>query len=243
ISKADLFSPPDRERLIDYVRTNVQRQLGATPSVDAISVLGHDAALCDRWFEKELRPLLAQHRELLLTSQKRKIGALRDAVVAALERRLHIGSEASSEIALMPIPDVAEALGNADMILERAQGEAFFLTSKITKAKPDIIDAAAPAIAIALLESETPNVSEIFGATVTDILSKPVASVLRAVEEMRDALQRALRIGAANGPTFAAEELPKPTGMPALDVAEFSKRIQIDKPAVLSLLGKTALTG
>src|SRR5205823_11520436 len=34
------------------------------------------------------------------------------------------------------------------------------------------------------------------------------------------------------------DELPKPAGMPMLDVSEISKQIVIEKPAVLSLLGK-----
>ena len=245
ISKADLFRLPDRERMIEYVRNNVQRQLGATPPVHAISVLGEDATLCDRWFEEELRPLLARHQELVVTSQKRKIGSLREAVMAALERRLHFGPEGSSETAVTATSsDATEALRNADMMLERAQGQAFFLTSKITQAKPDIIEAAARSIATVLLESETPNVSEVFGATVANVLSEPVGSVLRAVEEMRDSLQQAVQIAAVNSPTATtAEELSKPTGMPALDVSEFTRQIQIEKPAVLSLLGKTALTG
>ena len=38
------------------------------------------------------------------------------------------------------------------------------------------------------------------------------------------------------------DELPKPAGMPVLDVSEISKQIVIEKPAVLSLLGKGMLT-
>jgi hypothetical protein len=38
-----------------------------------------------------------------------------------------------------------------------------------------------------------------------------------------------------------AEELPKPTGMPMMDVNEISRMIAIEKPRVLSLLGKRVL--
>src|SRR5438105_4275423 len=94
ISKADLFSAADREQMIRYVKTNLRTQLDIEPPVHAVSVFGADAALCDRWFENELRPFLAQHRELAITSHKRKIGGLREAVIGAWERRLQAVREA-----------------------------------------------------------------------------------------------------------------------------------------------------
>lgn len=241
ISKADLFSGADRDRMIDYVKTNLQTQLRIDLPVHAISVFGAEAALCDRWFEDELRPLLARHHELIAASQKRKVGALREAVIAALERRLHASTVAPSTAEAVPANEVAEALRGGERILERAQGQAFFLTGKITKAKPEVVEAAAQAIAMALLESDTANTGEVFGATLTRTLAGPVAGVLRAVEETRDSLLHALQIAASVSSGPATEDLPKPTGMPALDAVEFSKQVQIEKPVVVSLLGKTAL--
>ena len=77
ISKADLFSVADREHMIGYVKTNLHNQLQVDVPVHAVSVFGADAALCDRWFESELRPFLTQHHEFAIASRKRKIGALR----------------------------------------------------------------------------------------------------------------------------------------------------------------------
>jgi len=83
ISKADLFSAADREQMIAYVKTNLRSELRVESSVHAVSVFGTDAALCDRWFEGELRPFLAQHHELAITSQKRKIRAKRQSFAFA----------------------------------------------------------------------------------------------------------------------------------------------------------------
>jgi small GTP-binding protein len=47
ISKADLFILADRQRMVDYVKTNLQTQLHVDPPVHAVSVFGVDAALCD----------------------------------------------------------------------------------------------------------------------------------------------------------------------------------------------------
>lgn len=241
ISKADLFSASDRDRMIDYVKTNLRTQLRIGPPVHAISVFGADAGLCDRWFEDELRPLLARHQELIVTAQKRKVGALREAVIAALERRLHIGAAGSPLAQAEPNDEAGEALRNGERILERAQGQAYFLTAKITKAKPDIIEAAAQSVAAALLESDAPDVAGAFGETLASVLAEHVTAVLHEVEETRAALLHALEIAATLSSATAVEELPKPTGMPAVDVTEFSKQIQIEKPVVVSLLGKSAL--
>src|SRR6266480_2667714 len=71
ISKADLFSPVDREQMISYVKTNLREQLRVEAPVHAVSVFGAEAALCGRWFENELRPFLARHHEMAILSQKR----------------------------------------------------------------------------------------------------------------------------------------------------------------------------
>ena len=71
--------------------------------------------------------------------------------IGALERRLQAESAATLP-ASASLPDEAtEALRNGDRILQRAQGESFFLTKKITKMQRAIVDVAAERIAAALL--------------------------------------------------------------------------------------------
>jgi GTP-binding protein EngB required for normal cell division len=126
ISKADLFSIADRQRMIAYTTTNLRDQLGIELPVHAVSVLGADAALCDRWFEEELRPLLARHQELAAESHKRKIGALREAVVGALERRLEMeGLTDRGRDAILP-NEAVEAFREGERTLERVQGAGIF---------------------------------------------------------------------------------------------------------------------
>lgn len=241
ISKVDQFSAADRERMIDYVKKHLRTELNVEPPVHAISVIGGDAALCDRWFENELRPLLARHQELVVESHKRKIGVLREAIVAALERRLQIESGTGLSGSGGLPNEAAEALREGDRILERAQGQAFFLTQKISKMRPEILKATAQEIAAALLESADVDTASIFAAALKRMLAEPVAAVLQAVEETRDGLSHAIQLGASVPGDAIPEELPKPAGMPALDTSELSKKIVIQKPAILSLLGKSAL--
>jgi GTPase Era involved in 16S rRNA processing len=241
ISKADLFSAPDREQMIAYVKANLRSELRVEPSVHAVSVSGADAALCDAWFESELRPFLAQHHELAITSQKRKIGALREAVIGALERRLQVVSEAISEKSATLPEKATEALRNGDRILERAQGESFFLTQKIAKMHRAIIDIAAERIATAFCEADDVDAPSIFGETLTSLIAEPVAATLRSIEQTRGALAEAMQIAASASGRESPDELPKPTGMPMVDVNEISQKITVEKPRALSLLGKSAL--
>jgi len=242
ISKADLFSPAEREQMIGYVKANLRYELRVEPPVHAVSVFSADAALCDRWFESELRPFLAQHHELAIVSQKRKIGGLREAVIGALERRLQLSSESVSRDTAALSEEATEALRNGDRILERAQSESFFLTRKITKMQRAIIDVAAQRIAGAMIESDGADAASIFSETLTSLIAEPVAATLRSIEQTREALAKAMKTVASASSRAVPDELPKPAGMPMLDVNEISKQIAIGKPAVLSLFGKGVLT-
>jgi GTP-binding protein EngB required for normal cell division len=242
ISKADLFSPPDREQMIAYVRANLRSQLHVEMLVYAVSIFGADAALCDRWFESELRPFLAQHHELAISSQKRKIGGLREAVMGAVERRLQAGPEAVSGESATVSNEATEALRNGDRILERAQGECFFLTRKITKMQRAIIDVAAQRIGAALIECDNVDTASIFAETLTRMLAEPIAATLRLIEQTREILAKAMELAALASGESAREELPQSAGMPMVDVGEISQKIVIEKPAMLSLLGKGMLT-
>jgi GTP-binding protein EngB required for normal cell division len=241
VSKADLFSGTEREQMISYVKTNLRDQLHIEPSVHAVSVFGTESVLCDRWFETALRPFLAQHHELAVTSQKRKIGVLKEAVIGVLERRLQFSSETASVNNTGLSQEATKALREGDRVLEHAQGESFFLTQKIAKMQRTIIDIAAERIAAAMLASEKPDVSAIFSDTLKTLIAEPVAATLRSIEQTRSELEQAMATAAAASGRAIPDELPKPAGMPMLDVNEISQRLVIEKSRVLSLFGKGAV--
>jgi GTP-binding protein EngB required for normal cell division len=85
LSKADLLTPADRDRMTAYVRDQVTRELGLDVPVHPVSTVGADEALLDHWFDREITPLLGQHRHLAESSLRRKIAGLRGAVTDALE--------------------------------------------------------------------------------------------------------------------------------------------------------------
>jgi hypothetical protein len=167
---------------------------------------------------------------------------LRESVIGALERRFQVGSEAGSGTNATLPEKAAEALRNGDRILERAQGESFFLTRKIAKMHRAIIDIAAERIAAALAESEEADAASMFSETLTSLIAEPVAATLRSIEQTRNALAEAMQVAASSSEQGPPDELPKPAGMPMMDVNEISQKIIVEKPRVLSLLGKGMLT-
>ena len=105
-----------------------------------------------------------------------------------------------------------------DRVLERAQGESFFLTRKIAKMHQAIIDIVAERIAAALSDSDNADAASIFSETLTQMIAEPVAATLRSIEQTRDALTKAMQLAAATSGNGTPDELPRPAGMPMLDV-------------------------
>ncbi|HXO94420.1 MAG TPA: hypothetical protein VN825_09805, partial [Candidatus Acidoferrum sp.] len=137
--------------------------------------------------------------------------------------------------------EAIEALREGDRVLERAQGQSFFLTRKIAKMHQAIIDIVAQRIAAALSNSAEADAASIFSETLTQMIAEPVAATLRCIEQTRDELTRAMQLVAATSGHGTPDELPRPAGLPMLDVQEISQRILIEKPRVLLLLGKRAV--
>jgi GTP-binding protein EngB required for normal cell division len=84
LSKADLLSPEDTERMVGYVRQSIADEYRIDLPVHPVSAIAEHRKDLDQWFAAEILPLYERCRELKSTSVRRKVGALRDAVVAAL---------------------------------------------------------------------------------------------------------------------------------------------------------------
>jgi hypothetical protein len=84
LSKADLLSLEDRERMAGYVKQSIAEEYRIDLPVHPVSAIPEHREMLERWFKTEILPLYEQCRELKSASVRRKVGALRDAVVAAL---------------------------------------------------------------------------------------------------------------------------------------------------------------
>lgn len=88
LSKADLLQKDDLDRVSRYIEAQIQRELNFELAVHPVSAISQYASLLDRFFEQQLRPRFDQARNLRDASVARKIGKLRESVIAALETSL-----------------------------------------------------------------------------------------------------------------------------------------------------------
>lgn len=102
LSKADLLARGERQDAIAYVVGQIQSELGITVQVHPVSCVPAESDLLERFFEEELLPRFAQAQTLREASVARKIGALRESVIAALDTILNRQSRGAPEPAVGP---------------------------------------------------------------------------------------------------------------------------------------------
>ncbi len=85
LSKADLLQAKDLESALAYISGNLQQQLGINPTVHPVSALPSHWALLDSFYQTDLLPRFGRSTSLRNESAGRKIVALREAVIAAIE--------------------------------------------------------------------------------------------------------------------------------------------------------------
>ncbi|MBI3278283.1 MAG: dynamin family protein, partial [Acidobacteria bacterium] len=97
LSKADLLSADDRTKALAYTKQEILANLNLSVAVHPVSTISGHEELLDNWFRDQFAPLYSRHRELARESVRRKAGALREAVLAAL--RSTLGRPATSAAA------------------------------------------------------------------------------------------------------------------------------------------------
>lgn len=117
LSKSDLVSSTDLDRLVTYTRTQVEQQLQKAIPVSAVSIRPGYTSTVQQWIEKEMKPRLQHARQLAAQSNYRKIVTLGQAVLRALEastkRSVHDaaspGSLRSAEQALREVAHLPDS--------------------------------------------------------------------------------------------------------------------------------------
>jgi hypothetical protein len=218
LTKADVLAPGDRTAAAQYIADQLRANLGFEVPVHVVSVKGADAELCDRWFETALFPCLREHRKLAGASLRRKVGLLRDATLAVLQRRLDRRSAAGGDLA-EKWADVESASGDALAKLETAQRQ----QTEWPDLSEKVLDAAAHEIVDEWRRNGPPTVDA--AANVVSGGNKQAgrlaAEIAGSLELLRESLKGVLQDAAAatGSPREEAADLPVPTGMPVLDLA------------------------
>jgi GTP-binding protein EngB required for normal cell division len=243
VSKADLLGAAERQQASAYVECQLATQASLKLRAHLVSVLGESAALCDQWLEMELMPLVESYREQAAAARKRKVGALRQAVIQVLERRLQGGpqiptSDDRAETAL-------SALRKGEALLEATQREGEEIVDGFVDLTNEIIGYAGTSLARVWgsAEGENADATGTVLAAAHRVLAAHVEELVELLAKARSELDRTLQLAHAvlPSPMNVSESLPLPAGAPVADTAALSQSLVLKRPVFVTALGMAAL--
>jgi GTP-binding protein EngB required for normal cell division len=187
LSKTDLLGPEDREKIIEYVRQHIASECNLELHVHPVSVVPSHKELLNQWFEEQILPLYGKAQELKTASLRRKIGALRESVIAALQVHLQRSHERT--------PSIEAQLRECETRLRKATGKIEELCSaadheldKMPLLSPIIFEEAATQL-VSVGSSEGLKAASASG-TVRELIVKAVYERARLFHEHIDVLAR-----------------------------------------------------
>ncbi len=245
LSKADLLTAEDRQRVLYYIRDQLRHELNLDMAVHPVSVVGKDAVLLDRWFEQEIEPLWQQHRKLTEESLQRKTALLRESMMAVLQTMLAkrqektpVGNDS------LPLKAAERLLNEADAAIQRAQARQQQWTEDETGLVESILQVAAKAV----VESAHKGSGQDFGPVaraVQERLFQVDQTAKEIVTGLQETLSRALEAFQKTAPlamadTAAIRDVPL-SGLPALDLSPLSANCKLSIPAWIASAPAIAL--
>lgn len=197
LSKADLLGSEDLSKALAYTAQEIANHLNLKVAVHPVSSVSGHRHLLEDWFQNQLAPLYARHRELVEESVRRKAGALRDAVLSALRSKLSGQPGAPSE-ELSRLEEAEKRLRAAAASIEETRQYCFSATDRIRSQGPAAIRKAAAVIAqmgVAGKESVgDTTVSSIIEEVATEASSQVSGRLSSLAEKLESALQLAAEI-------------------------------------------------
>jgi hypothetical protein len=245
VSKADLLSPTELRQTTVYAERQLATRANLKLLAHPVSVLGQSANLCDQWLERELMPLVESHREQAAAALKRKVGALREAVIKALEARLGVGRQAGPPASTPSDQETITALRKADAFLEAAQRESQPVLDGVSSLSNELLDLITAGLAVSWTSPGVINTGEAVSTAINRVLTSQVVKLTEVLSAARLELSRTLKLadeavlGAGGGP----EALPMPAGAPIPDLTPLLDRLNLNRPRFLSKLGKRLIRG
>ncbi len=203
LSKADLVATDDLERLLEYTRKQVEKELGAPVDVTPLSCRPELSYLLNNWIGAQLAPRIANARTLAAESNARKANALGQRVVHALEMMLKAGAIDDSA----DLRNAETQLREAANLVERTSTECFRLTRQIRgAAEPAMGVLADNAISIWQASDAERNLNEVWlQKAIQSIAQNEAEELVRAIRSAATELSYALN--AASRATSTAERI------------------------------------
>jgi GTP-binding protein EngB required for normal cell division len=243
LSKADLLSVQDRERIVTYVKEHIASECRLDLAVHPVSVVASCRVMLDDWFEHQITPLYARSQELRAASLQRKIGALRDSVTAALQARLNRRKQVST--------DADERARAAEETLRKATGIIAEMRSVSAGYAEDAADTVSDAVARAakgLVEAWSQTSAEAIASeelvrqSLTGFVQEQVAKLQKEITALSIQLRSDLRQCAADLGTSDApgedEFQSVVRGSPVFEAPIFG--MQLSRPTSAQLFGRNA---
>jgi GTP-binding protein EngB required for normal cell division len=241
LSKADVLDPDDRSRIIRYVKEHITSECNLDLPVHPVSVTPSCKEMLDEWFENQIVPLYARSQELRAASLQRKIGALRDSVIAALEGRMRKRGPESRE--------TKETARSAEDLLRKATGQieetrslCGSLVQEASANVPDAIDQAAKRLLDSWSKSDDSELipEQLVRDSITQSVQLQVRKLQLQISLLATRLEDDLRRCAASlrlpGGPSEGEFRSVIRGTPVFETITSS--LAVSRPVIAALLGR-----
>jgi GTP-binding protein EngB required for normal cell division len=241
LSKADLLSPEDRERIVTYVKEHIASECGLDLPVHPVSVVASCRGMLNDWFEHQITSLYTRSQELRAASLRRKIGALRDSVTAALDARSNHRQQASTE-SEQAARTAEETLRKATGIIAQMRSVSARYTDEAVNTVPEAVAEAARQLLQSWSQSsaETVIADRVVHECLTRFVQAQVGKLQKEITALAVQLGTNLRqcatdLGMADAPG-EDEFQPLVRGSPVFESPSFDLKVR--RPGLRGLFGQ-----
>lgn len=207
-SKADLLTAEEQPKMLSYLRRQIAESFGRDLPVSLVSVADGCQGMAEQWFAETLEPRQHDHERLAADGLRRKVGALRDAVLSALIRRQGLTHRPP------PAIDQEAVLGPARSALERQRRQLYDVIANATPRPQMVWEEVADVLAQPSYRSQTGTFESILGATLGRIACRMDSALFKHLEEVRRGL-----MAASEQLGIGSEAFPRPAEKPLFDAS------------------------
>jgi GTPase Era involved in 16S rRNA processing len=235
LSKADRLPDAELRQMLIYVNDQFQVQLGVPIAARAISTVPTAATLAADWFDQELAPRLAKHRERAGAILRRKINALRESVIAVMRARLRETPRVAASSKSHPgRPSTHDDIAQAHSDFASARSQLVDLRLRLVELVGSLVDAAAAELSECWLEAvpDQALVRERVRGAVGRSAEQAGRAVVGMLSELRNRLREILQ--RCDG----VQELSPPRGLPVFDAGTLADPADYQSPRFAPRLSK-----
>jgi GTP-binding protein EngB required for normal cell division len=207
-SKADLLKAEEQPKMLSYLRRRITESFGHEMAVSLVSVADGYQGMAEQWFAETLEPRQHDHERLASDGLRRKIGALREAVLSALSRRQRPTRKPALVINQEAI------LGPARSALERQSRRLYDVIADATPRPEAVWEEVAAVLSQPSYRAQLGTFDNILAAILGRIASRMDSALSKHLAEVRQGL-----LTAAEQVGMGAEAFLQPAGKPLFDAS------------------------